>query len=462
MESDPNSVTDLDLRDAILAGISASETLESRFRHSLEHYLVGKCGNGEGRSLEQAVEIANETLADCFRRSPSLLERWSGEDNLGAFLRTVAHNRLKSWWRSPAGGATESTEEGVADQPVPPPEDLLDATELARAAAALHKGMEIAAEQCPEGLVFMRLKGLHGVDQRKIAACWGHHETHISRRIKEAMTMIRTTALARAAAMRCELSVELLQQALQRDPSILFGSGATGGLPENEELLRRLPAEGTDAAVRAEAVRVMGANAASLAYFAQLLNREDAGEAVIVRDPALAGVGARLQECVRRTLGQLQPAEAAGLFTPLMDACFAVMLDQVAADGGTLWWLSADRTALEAVYNPREPEIIGRRQPLVSGIVSLVLGTGEAALVTAANLHASHSPAIDVALRKTTGSMIAVPFVIAGTTCGVVTTVKRAGEPPFSAEDAANVSHHAEILCQLMLATVRERILGCF
>ena len=47
-------------------------------------------------------------------------------------------------------------------------------------------------DDCPEGILFMRLKGLHGVDQRVLSAVWGHHEAQTSRRIKEAMTLIRS------------------------------------------------------------------------------------------------------------------------------------------------------------------------------------------------------------------------------------------------------------------------------
>jgi hypothetical protein len=209
----------------------------------------------------------------------------------------------------------------------------------------------------------------------------------------------------------------------------------------------------------AATVKILCASAASLAFFAQLLKRDDASAAVVVRDARLAGVGARLEACVRRTLGLMKPDEVAGLFTPLMAACFADMLGHVAADGGTLWWLGPGREALEAVYNPREPEIIGRRQPLVSGIVSLVLATGEPALVSTAAEHVRHSPAIDIALGKTTRGMIAVPFALAGTVCGVITAVRLSRDAPFTTADTAIVTHHATILGELLVAVLHGRIL---
>jgi hypothetical protein len=49
---------------------------------------------------QKTAEIASQVLANSFAKSPSLLEKWQGTDNLEAFLGTVAHNRLKSWWGS--------------------------------------------------------------------------------------------------------------------------------------------------------------------------------------------------------------------------------------------------------------------------------------------------------------------------------------------------------------------------
>jgi hypothetical protein len=273
------------------------------------------------------------------------------------------------------------------------------------------------------------------------------------------MTLIRSTAQA-VAADRCEFDAGTLQHALQRDPSLLLGKGAGGGLPENEKLLQRVAAGGADAATRAEAVRLMLANEASLAFFARLLNRPEPGGAVIVCDPALDGAGARLGECLRRTLALLPPAEVARMFTPLMQACFADLLSHLGADGGTLWLLCPEGEALEAAYNPREPEIVGRRQPLVSGIISLVLATGEPLSVVSAAEHVRHSPAIDVALGKTTRGMIAVPFVVADSTRGVLTAVRFAREEPFAGDDVRIVSHHAAILGRLLESALTERILA--
>lgn len=450
---------DTDLRNRILAGLAAAADLESRFRKPLERFLVGMCDSADGRSREKAVEIASQTLAECFTRSPSLLEKWQGRDNLEAFLRTAAANKLKTWWSSAEKRTTEVNSDSHLLAGPARALTVIDREQSEMALQALRAGMEAAGRECPEGLVFLRLKGLFGVDQRVISRCWGHHEAQTSRRIREAMDLIRTAAVAKSADLGGELSMDSLQQALQRDPWILLAGDDSPGAAADSELLRILAAGNADAATRHQAVDAMSRHPRLLAFFAQMLNRENARDALIVRDPALSGMAARVAECLRGTLGILQPSEAAGLITPLMAACFTDLLARTGADGGTLWLLCPGDAALEAVYNPTEPEIAGKRQPLVSGIVSLVLATGEPACVSGVAGHERHSPAIDMALGKTTRAMIAVPFVLAGTVRGVLTVVRLSGDTAFEPEQSDIVVRYSEILSGLMTRGLTERIL---
>ena len=460
MEHERTQLSDTDLRATILTGLAATAELEVRFRKPLERFLIGMCDRADGRSQEKAVEIAGQILAECFIKSPSLLERWQGEDNLEAFLRTAAGNRLRSWWASSEKKRTEVNSESLALAHAAMPEAAVDQEEAEVAEQALRAGVAAATQQCPEGLVFLRLKGLYGVDQRLLSRCWGHHEAQTSRRIKEAMEIIRTQASSVAANIGCDLSMDLLQQALQRDPEILLGGEGAAGAPGDDVMLKRLAAGTADAQTRRAAVAMMCGNPRMLGFFAQILNRQSAGDALIVTDPALAGMGARVTECLRLSLEILQPSEAVGLVTPVMAACFADLLAMVAADGGTLWLLCPGGAALEAVFNPLEPEIAGKRQPLASGIVSLVLATGEPACVSAASAHLRHSPAIDIALGKTTRAMIAVPFVLAGSVRGVLTAVRFTRDESFGERESRSVQHHAKILANLMLQNLTARILG--
>jgi len=460
MEIDLPSSSDTELRDRILTGLAAVMELEVRFRKPLERFLVGMCDRNDGRSHEEAVEIAGQVLADCFVKTPSLLARWQGGDNLEAFLRTVAGNRLRSWWASAGKKRTEVNSESLSLALAAGSDTAVDREETELAERALRAGVAAAAETCPEGLVFMRLKGLHGVDQRAISRCWGHHEAQTSRRIKEAMEIIRKEAKEMAATQGCELSLDVLQQVLHRNPDILLGgrSGGVGG-PADETALKRLAAGEADSTIRRRALTLMCQDSQWLGLFAQFLNRRSEQDAVVVKDPALAGMAARVTECLRRSLEILQPAEAARLVTPVMADGFADLIARVGADGGTLWLLCPGDAMLEAVFNPLEPEIAGKRQPLVSGIVSLVLATGELACVSGVEEHHRHSPAIDIALGKTTRGMIAVPMVLAGTVRGVLTAVRFTRSEPFDSRETLAVARYAEILANLLAQNLTAKIL---
>jgi DNA-directed RNA polymerase specialized sigma24 family protein len=451
---------DRELCDRILRGAAACAELQDRFRKPLEAFLVGMCDRGDGRSQEKAVEIASQVLAECFTKSPSLLARWEGNDNLGAFLRASAANRLKSFWKSAEKRLIEVDSESrkISDAAKVEQRSDVDDGEVAMAEQALLAGVSHAVQACPEGLVFLRLKGLHGVGQREISQCWGHHESQTSRRIAEAMGIIRKTAVEVAEGGGFELDIEVLQEALQRNPGILLGNAGELIDFEDDASLRLLAVGKADVAARRGAVELMCRNPRALGFFAQLLNRKRDDEPVVVKDPGLAGMSARLGEWLRSSLEILHPAEARGLVSPLMADTFADALRDVGADGGTLWLLRPGEAALEAVFNPMEPEIAGKRQPLVSGIVSLVLATGETSCVTAAVNHGHHSPAIDIAMGKTTRSMIAVPFVPAGNSRGVLTAVRLESDHPFTQREIGTIERQALLLAELFTGNLAKQV----
>ena len=460
MATEGSGLRDDELRADILTGLAAVAELEARFRQPLERFLVAMCDRGDGRSQEKAVEIAGQILAECFTRSPSLLEKWQGGDNLEAFLRKAAANRLKSWWASPEKRRTEVNSDSLSLAHAGRSETRCDPEEVDLAERALRAGVKEATEKCPEGLVFMRLKGLHGADQRLISQCWGHHEAQTSRRIREAMDIIRSAAAGMAEEVGTLLTMEDLQEALQRDPSVLLGSRSAAATSGDFQSLRLLAQGGADAKTKQRAVEQMCADPAMLAFFAQALNRQNGLEALVVRDRELSGVAARMNECVVRSLEMLNPAEAADLIPSAAAEVFAELLNHIGADGGTLWLLCPGTAALEAVFNPLEPEIAGKRQPLVSGIVSLVLATGETVCVSGVATHSRHSPAIDIALGKTTHGMIAVPFVLAGTVRGVLTAVRLTRDDAFGEKETRIVGNHAEILADLMVRNLTRKILS--
>jgi DNA-directed RNA polymerase specialized sigma24 family protein len=449
---------DLELRRKVLEGTAACEELAARVHQPLERLLVGLCGRTEGRARERAVEIAAGIVADL----PSLLGKWNGSGSLEGFLSTTGKNLLKSWWRSPDNwrfeGGSDSPEMEHAAQTADG--ETVEETEVRLASQALREGVRVASDKTPEGLCFLRLKGLHGTDQRVVARCWGLDESGISRRITAAMETIRETAAAAALGKTDEaLPYAALQLALQRDPSILLGGGEDGG-PADDALLAGVARGHADKEARLAAATAMCRSQRNLALFAGLLNRESGHGPAVVKDPELPALEARLTECVRRTLELLRPADAAGWVTPLMSDTFADSLNLIGADGGTLWLLSPGEAVLEAVFNPMEPDLAGKRQPLVSGIVSLVLATGENACVGDVSSHNRHSSMVDHAVGKTTRGMIAVPFHLGGSARGVLTAVRFTGERAFGEAETEVLSRSSGVLAALLTRRIEEKILA--
>lgn len=464
MGEQEHSIGDGEIRDRILGGLDAFSELQKRFRRRLELHLLDRCGRHDGRSQEQAVEIVSQVLADCFTGSPSLLARWRGEQNLEAFLRTVAMNRLKSWWSSRDAAVTvDSDSRAIAGAEGGSPAALLSRTELAQLQEALAAGVEAALREAPEGVLFMRLKGLHGVGQRAISGIWGHHESQTSRRVREAMDLIRSTALHLAKDRGLPPEFEALNQAMQADPSILLGSPTAPLESHDAVLLQKLAAGTLDAGERDGAVELMCRNSEALAWFARHLQPEvgDAG-GILIGDAALEGAGARIQAAIRANLDILTPARLRRRIDPLVLGGLADMLCSLSADGGTLWWQDPQAAVLEAVFNPFEPEIEGKRQPLVSGVISLALATSEAVLVQLAESHESHSPAIDASLGKRTRSMIAVPVVILGRTYGVLTAVRFEESRSFTTNELTMVERQSQVMAALFIHSLTVELTGGF
>jgi DNA-directed RNA polymerase specialized sigma24 family protein len=459
MESVSGKKNDRYLAVRIITGVAAFGELQDRFRKGLELHLISHCGRSDGRSQEKAVEIASQVLADCFAKSPSLLAKWQGADNLDAFLRTVAYNRLKSWWDS-RDAATEvnSDSHAITGAETRAAGSAVDWEELDAMEKALAAGVDAAVSECPEGLVFLRLKGLHGVDQRLLSAAWSHHESQTSRRIKEAMSMIRSTAVKCAADCGVELDIDTLQKALQGNPAILLGSASTALETSDAEVLRCLADGRMNGSEKVAAVALMCRNAKALEFFAQLLNRTQENQAVFSRDPALDDLMARLADHIGRTLEILRPAEVGELVSPLMADLFSDTIRSIMADGGTLWWKRPGEAVLEAVFNPFEPEITGKRQPLVSGIISLVLATSETILVDAVESHHRHSSAIDAALGKSTHSMIAVPFRVRDRVCGVLTAVRLGVADAFGERETGMLERQARAMATMLESNIVARI----
>lgn len=118
------------------------------------------------------------------------------------------------------------------------------------------------------------------------------------------------------------------------------------------------------------------------------------------------------------------------------------------ADGVTLWM--AEDGQLAAVANPLEPEVVGLRQPLGSGLISQVYLTGQAILAEDLGADPAHDPTVDRRVGKRCRSMVAAPFE-SGEAGGVVSAVVFETSPrAFTFAELGKVAALAREISNLM------------
>jgi hypothetical protein len=143
-------------------------------------------------------------------------------------------------------------------------------------------------------------------------------------------------------------------------------------------------------------------------------------------DPRLTPMRPGLEEHLIRMGNAILP-------TNFMSVCDAGMLkilnesvEKIGADEGCIWLLDEAKENLVVVYDCGEhaDQIVGFKQPLNQGIVSLVVATEQAFVENQVFKNARHSPRLDQKLRMATYAMVAVPFYFVNRLRGVISCVQ--------------------------------------
>lgn len=149
---------------------------------------------------------------------------------------------------------------------------------------------------------------------------------------------------------------------------------------------------------------------------------------------------------------------------------------RIRADEGSIWLLDDDKTHLIIAHNngPDTAKILGFRQPLKEGIVSMVAATEQAFAENEVYKNKRHSATLDRTLGKTTYAMVAVPFYLLGEVRGVVSCVQMLNvryeeekavaegtKPPgFSVEHMGIVSRATSVVSELIEARLIRIAIG--
>jgi hypothetical protein len=100
--------------------------------------------------------------------------------------------------------------------------------------------------------------------------------------------------------------------------------------------------------------------------------------------------------------------------------------ERIGANEGSIWLLDQTKEHLVVAYNsgPNTAKIMGFKQPVSKGIVSLVVASEHAFVENQVYKNAKHSKDLDQKLRKTTYAMVAVPLYFLNEVRGVLSCVQ--------------------------------------
>ena len=134
----------------------------------------------------------------------------------------------------------------------------------------------------------------------------------------------------------------------------------------------------------------------------------------------------RLEECARR----MQPEDMGALLGPTGRELVSLSVSALSAHSASIWLVDSEHTRLIVSHvEPMNEQMFRREQPLDKGLVTLVLGSGQAVCENKVYANERHSKRTDMALGKITCSLMAVPMYAGGTLRGVVSCVKQKDTP---------------------------------
>ena len=137
-----------------------------------------------------------------------------------------------------------------------------------------------------------------------------------------------------------------------------------------------------------------------------------------------------LRPALQEHLSKLGVAVTPENFLSICDEMMLKLLKEtfarIEADEGSIWLLDPEKQHLVVAFNsgPNTAKIVGFKQPVSKGIVSLVVASEHAFVENQVYKNAKHSKDLDKKLHKTTYAMIAVPFYFLNEVRGVLSCVQ--------------------------------------
>ena len=173
-----------------------------------------------------------------------------------------------------------------------------------------------------------------------------------------------------------------------------------------------------------------------------------------------------LQEHLAKIGDAISPANFLSICDEMLLRLLTDTFQRISADEGSIWLLDEGKQHLVVTFNsgPNADKIVGFKQPLNKGIISLVVASEQAFIESNVYKNVKYSADLDKKLHNTTYAMIAVPLYFLRQVRGVLSCVQLIdvllpqGEPVPTAKTPPGFKPQHLVAIQTASAVIRDLI----
>lgn len=186
----------------------------------------------------------------------------------------------------------------------------------------------------------------------------------------------------------------------------------------------------------------------------------------LLRHPGLSDCATALEKHLDTWIESSNPSQLIGLIDSVSLSLLCDAFISAGGCEGTVWLVDENTRELVAAFNSGEDaeSLIGFRQPLGKGIISLVYAQQQPYCENDIQASEGHDDTLDRKISKHTTAMIAVPFYFGFGLRGVISSVQleeaaRAREG-FSSSDVETLTRVSNLIERLINESLFSSILG--
>lgn len=145
---------------------------------------------------------------------------------------------------------------------------------------------------------------------------------------------------------------------------------------------------------------------------------------MIITDPELSEFAPMIERKLAQAAKSVAPDEFSALLGDPGRAILRSTMESVKGDSTSIWLADIEEKNLVVTHSTPDESLIGWKQPLTEGLISLVFASEQSLCENKVYQNANHSKRIDNAMDQVTCALIATPFYFGGALQGVVCCVQ--------------------------------------